>query len=73
MASTRTDDTQTADWYVSITYGRNVSGGTEAEYNDGYMQGDRPTRKEAIAAFPHPEGRGWLPLGSPRIESTKHK
>lgn len=58
MKATRTDDMQTADWYVTVIYGKDVTGGTETDYSDGYMQGDRPTRQEAAAAFPPPEATG---------------
>ena len=33
-----------ADWYMEVTYGRDVPGGTETDYNYGYYKGAKPTR-----------------------------
>lgn len=49
-----------ADWYVEVTFGRDVPGGTETNYAYGYWAGDRPSTGEIAALTP----AGWDVLES---------
>jgi hypothetical protein len=56
-----------ADWYYSATITRNVPGGTETDYVDGYASGERPTKhgyqEWAYRTAPLWRDEGWRVTG----------
>lgn len=66
MATHRTDNASQADWYVCLTYGRNVPGGTETDYSDGYFIGDKPHARDYRDMVPE----GFRQIGPAEIKNT---
>jgi len=53
MAANReTCDPGQADWYVEVTVGKDIPGGTDTTYSDGYFKGDRPAAAEVNTLIP---------------------
>ncbi len=53
MANNReTCDPGQADWYAGVTVSKDIPGGTETTYSDGYFKGDRPTAADVTALVP---------------------